>query len=118
MPETVIKRSNAREEASFQSTLMDFLALHGWRRQHSKRVLTVKGIRTPIAGDKGFMDLVVAQAGRMAFLELKKDSAKPSHLTDDELAWLNAAAGVEHDREWWMTKRVEPNHVTFGDDDG
>lgn len=45
------------------------------------------GWRTPLKGDKGFVDLVICGHGRCFFVELKR---KPNPVEVDQLRWIDA----------------------------
>ena len=83
-------------EGDFQRRVMDTARIAGWRCAHFRPAQTQRGRWvTPMAGDKGFPDLVLAKAGRLWVAELKRDVGKP---TAEQTAWL-AALG-EHGRLW------------------
>lgn len=111
-------------EQDFQDQqLLPLLKLNGYRLMHMRNVEIVRADGSthwacPQQGDDGFIDIVAANAGRMLCLELKTDDASESDLTAGQLEWLNALGGVTYDAWWWMRKKPEPNHVTFGDDSG
>jgi hypothetical protein len=53
------------------------------------------GWRTPVQGDPGTPDFVLARGGVVLLAELKTDRGRP---TPDQVAWLGAAGG--HGRLW------------------
>src|SRR4030095_7136207 len=68
-------------EAHWYGTVIDAARIAGWRVAHFRPARTAKGWRTAVQGDgKGFPDsvLVHAGAGRVWFVELKLDGAKPT----------------------------------------
>ena len=73
-------------EAEFQATVIDLAQLAGWLVHHTRPAQNSRGEwRTPIAGDKGFPDLVLAHATKGVLLvELK--SAK-GRLTAEQAEW-------------------------------
>lgn len=76
-------------EASWQSTVTDLAAVHGWRVFHARPARTARGWATPVAYDgAGFPDLVMVR-DRVVFAELKSARGK---LTADQQAWLDALA--------------------------
>jgi hypothetical protein len=83
-------------EADFQRRVMDTARLAGWMVAHFRPAQTQRGRWvTPMAGDKGFPDLVLAREGRLLLAELKTDTGKP---TAEQQAWL-AELGA-HGRLW------------------
>jgi hypothetical protein len=74
-------------EAEFTSAVIDLAKYRGWLVCHFRPARTVKGWRTPIEGDKGFPDLVLARQGRVIFAELKvgKGALRP-----EQAAWAEA----------------------------
>lgn len=83
-------------EAQWQQRVMDTARAAGWLVVHFRPAMT-RGGRwvTPMTGDAGFPDLVLAKDGRVLLAELKRDSEKP---TPAQNAWLAAAGG--HGRLW------------------
>lgn len=63
---------------------------HGWLVQHVRPLKSAKGWRTPIQGDKGGPDLIMARAGRVIFAELKSQKAD---LEPAQRLWQNAIIG-------------------------
>lgn len=71
-------------EAEFQNLVVDLARHHRWRIVHFRPARTEKGWRTPIQGDAGFVDLVMARDGHVIFAELK---AQTGRLTGDQKEW-------------------------------
>ena len=83
-------------EADWQRRVMDTARLTGWMCAHFRPAKTQRGRWvTPMAGDKGFPDLVLAKDGRLLLAELKTDKGRP---TLEQQAWL-AELGA-HGRLW------------------
>jgi hypothetical protein len=78
-------------EADLQAAVMDIARLFGWRSCHFRPAQTAKGWRTPIEGDKGFPDCVLARDDRLVFAELKSATGK---LTPDQVEWIDRLAHV------------------------
>lgn len=82
-------------EADWQSWVIDVARLHGWRVAHHRPARTVHGWRTPIEGDPGVPDLILARAGEVLLAELKTDRGRP---TAEQRAWLGALG--DHGALW------------------
>lgn len=83
-------------EADFQRAVIDAARLAGWKVCHFRPGMTQRGRWvTPMQGDKGAPDLILAKAGRVLLAELKSDKGKT---TPEQEAWLAAAGG--HGRVW------------------
>lgn len=83
-------------EADFQRRLIDTAKLAGFMVAHFRPALTRSGRwATPMQGDKGFPDLVLAKDGRVLVAELKTDVGRTSA---EQRAWLAALGG--HGRLW------------------
>ena len=83
-------------EADFQRRVMDAARAHGWRVAHFRPAMTQRGRWvTPMAGDTGFPDLVLAKGGLVLLAELKTDTGRA---TPAQEAWLSAVGG--HGRLW------------------
>lgn len=85
-------------ETTFQDAVIDLAKLYGWKLAHFRPGRTNKGWRTPMQGDTGFPDLVLARDSELVFAELKSDTGK---LSPEQGAWRVAlqSAGAEH-RVW------------------
>jgi len=81
-------------EDDFGSWLMDCAHLNGWLASHTRPAMVVKNgeitYRTPIQGDKGAQDWILARGGVVLPIELKSENGK---LTPEEKAWQKAANG-------------------------
>lgn len=82
-------------EDDFQTRILDTAERNGWRRIHHRPAKTAKGWRTPMQGDPGFPDLVLARGGVVIVAELKSRRGQP---TDDQTLWLEALGA--HARLW------------------
>lgn len=83
-------------EADFQRRVMDTARLAGWLCVHYRPGKTQRGRWvTPLSGDKGAPDLLLAKDGRVLLAELKRDGGKP---TPEQRAWLAELGG--HGRLW------------------
>lgn len=79
-------------EAQFTETVIQLAQLLGWRVAHFRPAIDRRGQwRTPMSGDKGFPDLVLARDGEVLFVELKTATGR---LSLDQKAW-GAAIGDE-----------------------
>ena len=78
-------------EAEFQTSLIKWARSLGWRVHAERPARTAEGWRTPIAGDKGWPDLVLCRPPRLIFAELKVGKNQP---TADQVEWLRDLAMV------------------------
>lgn len=76
-------------ERDFQDVVIEYARIMGWRIAHFRPARTAHGYRTPMQGDKGFPDLVLARKGRVVFAELKSKRGPVQH---DQKAWLEELA--------------------------
>ena len=79
-------------ENDFMSWVIEYAHLKRWLVQHTRPAWSAKGYRTPIQGDKGFFDLVLARLTPMGFadiyfVELKSQKGR---LSVEQKAWLEA----------------------------
>jgi len=68
--------------------VIDTARLHRWRVGHFRPARTVKGWRTPLEGDGGIPDLILARDGVVLLAELKSATGAA---TAEQKAWLAAA---------------------------
>jgi hypothetical protein len=85
----------ALTEAQFQQRIMHLARLTGWHCVHYRPAWQSGKWRTPMTGDSGAPDLILARSGVVILAELKTDQGR---LTDPQRAWL-AALGP-HGRVW------------------
>ena len=78
----------ALSEAEFQQMIVDRAKAMGWLVHHDRGDYS-----ECIAGDPGFPDLVLAQAGTVLFIECKSMEGRTTPSQD---AWLNALAEGGH----------------------
>lgn len=87
-------------EAAFQTTVIGYAQRRGWLVTHFRPARTAKGWATPIEGDPGFPDLVLARAGVVLFRELKSNTGP---ITADQRKWHQQLQGhyvVWRPRDW------------------
>lgn len=83
-------------EADWQRRVMDTARIAGFRCAHFRAAIDRSGRwSTPMEGDKGVPDLILAKGGRVLLAELKSDRGKP---TVEQRAWLEALG--DHGRLW------------------
>jgi hypothetical protein len=84
-------------EAELQQNVIDMAHVFGWLVHAERPAMRADGTwRTPIQGDKGFPDLVLARGGRLILAELKSQKGKPS---EDQLVWDRALTPIERETE-------------------
>lgn len=78
----------AMSEDDLQALVVDLAHFYGWRVHHTRPALRQSGgWSTPIQGNPGFTDLVLAKAGLVRFVELKSQRGKRSN---DQILWATA----------------------------
>ncbi len=78
-------------EADFQTRIIDRARTLGWWVHHGRPARKGDGSwSTPIQGDAGFPDLVLARGGRVIFVEVKTEKGR---LTDQQKQWMAELAG-------------------------
>ena len=83
----------SQTEAEFQQAVVDLAHTRHWKVFHARTVQLSSGeYLTAQVGESGFLDLVMARAGRVILAELKKIGGRPS---PEQLAWLSALSGVK-----------------------
>jgi hypothetical protein len=78
-------------ENQFTQRVVDTAKLYGWLVTHFRPAETGRGWRTPLSGDAGFVDLVLARAGEVLHAELKVGRNKPSPA---QVSWGAALGGT------------------------
>jgi hypothetical protein len=78
-------------EAQLQQAIVEAARLFGWLVFHARPAQTKRGWRTPMLGDRGFPDLVVAKPERCLALELKSDRGP---LRPGQREWLDSLHGA------------------------
>jgi len=91
-------------EAAFQRRVLEAAHANGWLATHFRAARTRHGWVTPLEGDKGFFDTVLARKGRLLLKELKTEAGR---VRPEQLAWLEAVgetgtyeAGIWRPRDW------------------
>lgn len=79
-------RAAALSETAWTGRVIDIARLHGWRVAHFRPAQTGKGWRTPMSGDVGVPDLILARDGDVLLAELKTDRGR---LRPEQEAWLD-----------------------------
>src|SRR3990167_5240904 len=83
----------------FQRQVIELAKLMGWMVHHDRTVMERSGKwATPIQGDPGFPDLVLARNGRVLFVELKRERGK---LTAEQQNWRWALGRVGRNAHIW-----------------
>ena len=83
-----------QSEKEFQAAVIEYAHLNGWLVHHGRAAQVREGKWvTPIQGDAGFPDLVMARNGLIVFAELKSEKGRISEGQD---RW---AQGLDTDRQ-------------------
>ena len=85
---TLIARSIS--ESELQSAVIELAHTSGWLVHHTRAARTRKGWRTPIQGDAGLCDLVLAKNGCVLLAELKSERGR---VTPEQQSWIRALDG-------------------------
>ena len=90
--------------------VIDLAHLYGWLVQHTRPAWTEKGYRTPIQGDKGFVDLVLAHPSqrRVLFAEAKSERGV---LSLAQQQWLKALQSAGQETHVWRPDDI--NRITW-----
>jgi hypothetical protein len=93
-------------EAAFLDSVLALARLRGWRCHHQRPAMTRHGWRSPISGDAGWPDLVMARPPRLVLAELKTARGR---LSDDQRIWLELLAGCPgvEAHVWWPAQWAE-----------
>jgi len=97
---TVAPLPDSLLEEDFKETVIDTAIMHGWLVHHSRPAKTKRGWRTPIEGNPGLPDLILARDGVVIFAELKKHRAYPTPDQRNWLASIGAQARVWRPADW------------------
>ncbi len=80
------ERYSLISEREFQKQVIQLAKLYKWRVHAERPARTKDGWRTPIQGDPGWPDLVLARKGKVIFAELKSENG---NLSTEQFAWAN-----------------------------
>ena len=80
----------ALSEAALQRTIIEAGQWYGFLVAHFRPAQTARGWRTPVEGDAGFPDVVLARNGRAFAFELKSERGR---LTPEQEAWGDELTG-------------------------
>ena len=76
-----------QSEAQFQEAVIEYAKARGWLVHAERPARSDKGWRTPVQGDAGFPDLVLARNGVVLLWELKSERGRPSEAQEK---WIRA----------------------------
>lgn len=88
---TAVLIARSISEADLQRSIIELVHASGWLVHHTRPARTRKGWRTPIQGDAGFCDLVLAKNGCIVFAELKSTRGRTS---PEQQSWIRALDGM------------------------
>ena len=91
-------------ELDLARQIRDLARQFGWLHVHFRPAKTAHGWRTPVSGDYGFPDVVLARDGRVIFAELKRDGQKAR---PEQLAWLEQLGGGACEAYLWTPSDFE-----------
>lgn len=105
MTEVRTRHVRARiSEDQLQSAVIDMARLYGWKVCHFRPARNATGWDTPLQGDPGAPDLLMARAGRVLLVELKSDTAK---LMRDQEEWQQAAGSLVWRPAQWLDGTIQ-----------
>jgi hypothetical protein len=87
---TAVLIARSISESELQGAVIELAHTSGWLVHHTRAARSRKGWRTPIQGDAGFCDLVLAKNGCVLFAELKSERGRVS---PEQQAWIRALDG-------------------------
>lgn len=87
-------------EDVFQTRVLEACRYYDIRAAHFRPAQTARGWRTPMQGQPGFPDLVLAASGRLLLVELKSDKGRLSTDQKQWIAELGEHAVVWRPRDW------------------
>lgn len=97
-------------EADFQRLLVELARLRGWKVQHTRPAQNSRGRwSTPIQGDPGFPDLVLARDGVVILLELKSEKGRLSAVQREWLEALGWSDETPHTNTRLAVKVARPS---------
>ena len=80
-------------ERQLVDNIVDLAHTLGWRVCHFRPALTRSGHwSTPLQGDPGFVDIMLARRGRLILVEAKSEAGR---LAPEQVLWLNAITGED-----------------------
>jgi hypothetical protein len=90
--------SKVMTETELLNGVLAMAEVFGWRTAHFRPAMTSHGWRTAVSGDgRGFPDLILVRGGHLIAAELKSGRGVVS---DEQIAWLDALAGVADVHVW------------------
>jgi hypothetical protein len=87
-------------EAQWQQVLIDTARLYRWTLCHIRPARTDRGWRTPIEGDAGLPDLILARDGVVLLVEVKRQQGQTSPAQRRWLAALGAYGRCWKPSDW------------------
>jgi hypothetical protein len=87
-------------EDDLLTRVLDLARLRGWKVVHYRPAKTAKGWRTPLQGDKGCPDVILARNGVVILAELKSDTGKATPEQRQWLAQLGDHGHLWRPRDW------------------
>ena len=113
-PQTILAR--AMREKALVAHIVKAAGSLGYRVTHFTTTSTEGRYRTALQGDKGFVDLVLANGRCVFFVECKTETG---NLSPDQDAWLNMlnVTGRVHVRVWrpsdWLSGAIEREMMEY-----
>ncbi len=83
--------ASAMTEDDLLCNVLDLARALDWWAHHCRPARTARGWRTPVQGNSGFPDLIMARGGWLIVAELKRQRERP---TVEQAEWLGRFAAV------------------------
>lgn len=94
--------NTAISETQLQDAILDAAEKLGWLRMHTRPGRTADGWRTPLQGDKGFPDLVLARGEpKPGLLLIELKSQRGGKTTPEQRTWIKALGEAGADVRIW-----------------
>lgn len=94
-------RNLSMTEEDLQSAIIELAQLYGWHIHHVRPARSIRGWWTPVQGNIGFCDLVLAKDGCVIFAELKSERGR---IRPEQVEWMHALSG-----ENWKSGEISPS---------
>lgn len=95
-------------ETTLLNTVVDMCQVFGLLVHHCRPARTAQGWRTPIQGDAGFPDLIIAGPGGTLYRELKDARGR---LSPDQRLWLDRLQQAGANADLWRPSDLASGRI-------